>query len=149
MPALRPIVVCLTLVCVLVFWQTPPEVRASQSPMVDRINAMRAAHGVHALRYSRSLSRSSSSFSRYLLLTGRFAHAGRIVASGRFSMLGEILALSRGWKIRRTRTLRYWLGSPGHRSVLLSSYFSYIGAARVRGFFGGSRVVAWTVQFGR
>jgi uncharacterized protein YkwD len=117
--------------------------------MVDKINKVRGSHGLRALRYSRSLARSSSRYSRHVLRTDRFAHASRIRASRRFSRLGEILALSSGWKIRRKRTLRLWLGSPGHRAVLLSSSFRYVGAARVRGRFGGWRAMVWTVQFGR
>lgn len=117
--------------------------------MVDKINKVRAAHGIRALHYSRSLARSSSRYSRHVLRTDVFAHASRIMASRRFSSLGEILALSSGWKVRRKRTLRQWLGSPGHRMVLLSSSFLYIGAARVRGRFAGNRATVWAVQFGR
>lgn len=147
MPALRPAAACLA--CALALSTTSAPANASPSPMVDKINQVRAAHGMRPLRYSRSLARSSSRYSRHMLRTDRFAHASRIMASRRFSRLGEILALSPGWKVRRKRTLRLWLGSAGHRTVLLSSSFRYIGAARVRGRFGGSRAMVWTVQFGR
>jgi uncharacterized protein YkwD len=149
MPALRPAAACLVSACALVLSTTSSPASASPSPMVDKINRVRAAHGMTALRYSRSLARSSSRYSRHVLRTDRFAHASRIMASRRFSSLGEVLALSAGWKIRRRRTLRLWLGSPGHRTVLLSSSYRYIGAARVRGRFGGSRAMVWTVQLGR
>ena len=149
MPALRPAAACLALACVLVLSTTSSEASASPSPMVDKINQVRAAHGMRALRYSRSLARSSSTFARYVVRTDHFAHAGRIMASARFSRLGEVLALTQGWKIRRTRTLGNWLRSPGHRAVLLSPSFRYVGAARVRGRVWGSRAVVWTVQLGR
>ena len=149
MPALRPAATCLVLACALALSTTSSPAVASPSPMVDKINKVRAAHGMHVLRYSRSLARSSSLYSRHVLRTDHFAHASRIWASRRFSELGEILALSSGWKVRRKRTLLQWLSSPGHRMVLLSSSYRYIGAARVRGRLGGSRAMVWTVQFGR
>ena len=123
--------------------------RKSPSPMIDKINKARKAHGIHRARYSRSLSASSSAFSRHLALTQQFAHRSRIMASNRFSALGEVLALTRGWKVRRQNTLRYWLSSPGHRAVLLSPAFAYVGAARVPGYLAGQPVIFWTVQFGR
>lgn len=123
--------------------------RKSPSPMVDKINAVRKAHGIRPARYSRSLSGSSAQFARHLASTQRFAHRSRITANNRFSRLGEVLALMRGWKLRRSQTLAYWLGSPSHRAVLLSPVFRYVGAARVRGTFGGSRTIFWTVQLGR
>ena len=149
MSALRRAALCLGLGGALALAATGSDANASPSPMVDKINAVRRTHGLSALRYSPSLSRSSSRFTRHLVRTGRFAHGARIMASGRFSSLGEILALTRGWKLRRKRTLSYWLRSSSHRAVLLSSSFRYIGAARVRGFFGGGRAVVWTIQFAR
>ena len=149
MSALRPTAACLVLACSLAVSAASSDVRASPSPLVDKINHVRGAQGIRPLRYSPSLARSSSSFARYVLRTDRFAHAARIVASGRFSMLGEVLALTRGWKLARSRTLGYWLRSASHRAVVLSSSFRYVGAARARGRFGGRRAIVWTVQFGR
>lgn len=148
MSALRRAAVCLCLGCALALAATGSDANASPSPMVDKINEVRRTHGLSVLRYSPSLSRSSSRFTRLLMRGNRFAHGARINASSRFSRLGEILALTRGWKLRRTRTLSYWLGSSSHRAVLLSSSFRYIGAARVRGYFRERKAVIWTVQFG-
>ena len=149
MPALRPMAAMLAAASVSAFAPVSAQARTSPSPMVDKINHVRQAYGVPPVRYSRSLSGSSSRFARYLARTQRFAHGSPIHASGRFSRLGEILALMRGWKIQRDLTLWYWMNSPSHRSVLLSPNFSYIGAARVPGYFAGSPTVFWTVQFGR
>ncbi len=82
-----------------------------------------------------------------MLRTDRFAHAGRSMPFGRFSRVGEVLALTGGWRLRRGRALGYWVGSQSHRSILLSSSFRYVGAAAVRGRFAGRRTVAWTVRF--
>lgn len=149
MSALRRAAVCLCLGCALALAATGADANASPSPMVDKINQVRRTHGLGALHYSPRLARSSSRLARHLLRTDRFAHGSRIIASGRFSSLGEILALTRGWKLRRKRTLGAWLRSSSHRAVVLSSSFSSIGAARVRGYFAGGRAVVWTIQFGR
>jgi uncharacterized protein YkwD len=148
MSALRRAAACLVLACSLVLPATSAEGRASASPMVERINDVRRAHGLRALRSSPSLARSSSRFARHLLRTDRFAHAARIRASGRFSRLGEILALTGGWNLQTRRPLGRWLGSASHRAVLLGRSFRYVGAAAVRGRFGGRRAVVWTVRFG-
>lgn len=149
MPALRPVAVMPAVACALLAAPTAGEARRSPSPMVDRINEVRSAHGLRPARYSRSLSASSARFARHLARTQRFTHASRIVANGRFSSVGEVLALMRGWEVRRAVTLAYWLRSPSHRAVLLSPTFRYVGAARVRGRFGSTRTMFWTVQLGR
>lgn len=149
MPALRPAAAILAVLFAFLAASTAAEARKSPSPMVDKINEVRRAHGLRPARYSRSLSRSSSSYVRYLARTQRFAHGSRITASNRFSQLGEVLALMRGWQVQRQLTLSYWLGSPTHRAVLLSPAFRHVGAARTRGHFEGAPMVFWTVQFGR
>ncbi len=101
------------------------------------------------MRYSRSLSRSSARYARYLAQTQQFAHAARIMASPRFSQNAEVLALLRGWEVQRNVALAYWLQSWSHRAVLLSPVYRYVGAARVRGYFGGSEAMFWTMQTGR
>ena len=149
MPARRHAAVILAVTIATLLAPASVAARTSPSPMVDKINKVRKDHGLRPARYSRSLSASSSDFARYMAATQQFAHGSRIMASNRFSSLGEVLALSRGWKVRRKRTLRRWLRSPSHRSVILSRSFYYVGAARVNGYFGGLPVVFWTVQFGR
>lgn len=149
MSARRAVAVILAIACTSLSSPTAGEARKSPSPMVDKINRVREANGVRPARYSRSLSGSSSRFAGYLARTHQFAHGSRIMASGRFARLGEVLALTRGWEVRRSQTLRHWLSSPGHRAVLLSPAFSYVGAARVRGRFAGRPALFWAVQFGR
>ena len=115
------------------------------SAMVDTINRARAKHGAHALRQSAALSRSAERYARHLLRTGRFGHAGRIRAGRRFRVLGELLAWHRGRKPRRSRTVRGWLRSPGHRLVLLGARFRFVGIGRVH----GPRGTIWVVHLGR
>lgn len=148
MPALRRVAAILGVVLAVLLAPAASKAR-NPSPMVTKINKVRVAHGLAPMRYSRSLSRSSSRFVHYLARTQRFAHSSSIRASGRFSQLGEVLALMRGWEVRRTLTLVYWLQSWSHRAVILNPSFRYVGAARARGHYAGSPMLFWTVQFGR
>lgn len=148
MPALRPIAATLAVALTLLLAPVTAHAR-SPSPMVDKINKVRRAHGLAPMRYSRSLSRSSSRFVHHLASTQRFAHSSSIRASNRFSQLGEVLALMRGWEVRRALTLAYWLQSWSHRAVIMNPGFRYVGAARARGHYAGSPMLFWTVQFGR
>lgn len=149
MSALRRAAAGLAVTWALVFGAAVGEAHASPSPTVDQINEVRRAHGMRTLRYSPTLSRSSSRYVRYLLRTGRFAHAARIRASSRFFELGEVLALTPSWRIDRSQTIIDWLASPSHRAVLLSRSFRYIGAARVQGYLAGGQAVLWAVQLGK
>ena len=149
MTAFRPLVACISLACILLPSVLAAPAQASPSPMVDEINDVRRAHGLHALRYSSSLSRSSGRYARYLARTQRFEHAPRIRASSRFRRLGEILAMTPGPLPERIGTIESWLASPGHRAVLLGSSFTHVGAARALAGWGPEGSLIWTVQFGR
>lgn len=128
----------------------PAAAPASASPpMVRKINQARRAHGVRPLRYSHSLGHSSARFAHHLMAIDYFGHASRIHASRRFSALGECLARQSGWRLRRSRVVRGWMGSPVHRMILLSRRFNRVGAAPARGIFRGRRATIWVVQVGR
>ncbi|HEX2233618.1 MAG TPA: CAP domain-containing protein [Thermoleophilaceae bacterium] len=126
-----------------------PEATAAADPMVGKINRARRRHGLRPLRASGSLTRSSQRFGRYLMRTDRFGHDSHIWASGRFRLKGEVLAFHGGWRARRSATIRGWMRSPSHRSVLLSRRYRAIGAAPVRGRFGRRRATIWVAQVAR
>lgn len=149
MSALRPVAAIVAVAFTLLLSPVAAQAGKSPSPMVNKINKVRTGYGLRPMHYSRSLSGSSSRFARHLARTRQFAHGSHISASARFSRLGEVLALMRGWQVQRALTLAYWLQSPAHRAVMLSPGFRYVGAARARAHFGGNRVLVWTVQFGR
>jgi uncharacterized protein YkwD len=147
--AFRPVAVGLAIACILSLSAIGAEAQASPSPMVDKINDVRRAHGLHALRYSASLSRSSRRYARHLVRTHTFQHADRIRASRRFRSLGEILAKMPGLTVRRAETIDSWLASPSHRAVLLNRSFNYVGGGRALSGRGAGASVVWAVQFGR
>jgi uncharacterized protein YkwD len=117
--------------------------------MLKKVNAYRAAHGVRKVRFSRSLSRSASSYSHYMMRSGYFGHASRIHASRRFHTLGEIIEIHRGLRAGVRTAFRAWVHSPPHRSVMLMSQFKFAGAGYASGRFNGRRDTLWTMHFGR
>jgi uncharacterized protein YkwD len=116
--------------------------------MIDRVNRVREHHGLRPLRRSRSLQHSAKRYSHHLLRTQTFGHASRIHASRRFRTLGEILELHVG-RPAVPFTLRDWMGSSEHRSIILSRAFRFAGAGFARGRWHGRRVTIWTMHFGR
>jgi uncharacterized protein YkwD len=126
-----------------------PTAAASADPMVGKINRARSRSGLRPLHASRSLARSSRRFGRYLMRTDQFGHASRIWTNRRFRYKGEVLALHSGWRARRGSTIRGWMRSSAHRAVLLSGRYRLVGAAAVKGRFGGRRATIWVAQVAR
>lgn len=117
--------------------------------LIDAINDYRSANGVGPLRMSKSLNRSARAWSRRLVVTDSFGHAGSIRASSRFRRLGEAIAYHHGWGLQMRRSpLGQWRNSSGHAALLLDSRFDYIGIGRAAGYYGRSRATFWTAQFG-
>jgi uncharacterized protein YkwD len=121
---------------------------ASADPMVGKINRVRRRSGRRPLRASARLTRSSRRFGRYLMRADRFGHDSHIWGGGRYRRVGEVLAMHYGWRARRSRTIRGWMNSSGHRAVLLGGY-RMVGVARVRGRFGSRRATIWVAQVAR
>ncbi len=148
MARLRVAVTCCAVALAACAAAAPTPAMAKTPPMVEKINSVRAAHGLEPLRASPYLRRSSRRWGTYLINTGQFGHLG-VRASRRFPYVGEVLSYHGGWRPRRSATVRGWLESPGHRAALLSPSFDSVGAAFARGRIGGRRTTIWVVQFGR
>jgi uncharacterized protein YkwD len=120
---------------------------ASADPMIERINAVRADHGLRPLQGSERLARSARRHAGRLMEHGSFGH-GALRLSG-FSSLGEALAYHRGRRLAVARTVRRWLGSAVHRGLVLDPSFRWAGAGRSSGRFGGRRATIWVLRLGR
>lgn len=120
----------------------------AQRAMVKQVNQVRAAHGLRALRPSARLHRSARRYARWMLRHDYFGHLRRIRASSRYALLGENLAWHSGRRPRVGRTIRAWLGSPGHRALLLHPRFRWLGAGPARGSMHGRRATVWVLHFG-
>jgi uncharacterized protein YkwD len=115
--------------------------------MVERINAVRADHGLPALRAAPKLMRTSRSYARRLMAADGFSHGASFRHTG-FRETGEMLAYNNGWRLEPGPSIRMWLSSPVHRALMLSRSFRYIGAGPARGRYSGSLKTIWVIHLG-
>jgi len=115
--------------------------------MTERINAIRADHGLPALRVAPKLMRSSRAYARRLARTGDFSHGSSYRATG-FRQSGEMLAYDLDRKLRLSGPIRMWLQSPMHRGLMLSSTFKYVGASPSRARGAAGQKTVWVVHLG-
>jgi uncharacterized protein YkwD len=116
--------------------------------MMDRINTLRANAGLRPLQRSRRLVRSSAARAELMMRHDFFAHPSQLDVPT-FDSLGEVLAIHGGLRPRTRYTLRRWRNSAGHRSIVLSREFRWVGAARAVGRYNGKRATIWVVRFGQ
>ena len=114
-----------------------------------KINALRAQNGIRPLRVSRTLTRSASSYAKYMLRSGYFGHQSTIRGPRRYRSLGEIILLHRGLHGQPGTAVKYWSRSSGHRAVMLSSKYSLVGVGKASGYFQGHNVTLWVGHVGR
>jgi len=115
---------------------------------MDAINKVRAKYGLRHLKRSSRLVRTSASRAELMIRENFFAHPAQLQVPT-FDRVGEILELHGGRRPRMGRAIRLWLNSSGHRAVMLSSRYRWIGAARATGLYGGRQATIWVVRFGK
>ena len=138
---------------------------ALESGLLARVNSVRRARGLRALKLSRGLTAAAEYHSRQMVQHGFFEHESR--NGGSFWKRVERFYPSRGfhsWEVGENlaygspdlgaaATVRMWMNSPGHRENLLSRGWREIGLASVHdasggGAFGGGPVTVTTADFG-
>jgi uncharacterized protein YkwD len=138
---------------------------ALETGLLARVNALRARHGLRALRLSRGLTAAAAYHSQQMVRHGFFEHESR--GGGAFWKRVERFYGSRGYRmwevgenlaygspdLGAAATVRMWLNSPGHRENLLARRWREIGLGAVHagsagGEFGGSAVTVITADFG-
>jgi len=115
---------------------------------VEALNDARRANGLPELRVSESLNRTSGRFAGRMLRIDVFAHGPSIDVGGQFRSAGETIAWHSGWNPEPRRTVGRWMASPGHRGVLLSPGFRWVGIGLARGKLGSQVATAWVAQVG-
>jgi uncharacterized protein YkwD len=115
---------------------------------IAQLNEVRQANGLAPLRQSPALARSSTRYARQMVRADFFGHSARIAVSSEFGRAGETLALHNGWTPQAGRTIVSWMNSPGHRSVLLSSNYRWVGMGLARGRIGSRLVTVWVAHVG-
>lgn len=134
--------------------------------VLQRINDVRAAHGLVRLTASTGLTRAAVTHSRSMVVEGFFAHESHNGAPfwkrlqtfyGPRSngwTVGENLAMFGGVTPDAQSIVNAWMSSPGHRANLLKRQFQDAGIAIVHhptagGVFGGRSTWVVTLDFGR
>ena len=117
---------------------------SDQAALIKRVNEVRGAYGLRALRAALPLHRGALAHSRRLLAAGSLWHA----SLARYGRAGEVLAMHPGDRAQVGRTVSAWLNSPPHRAVLLSPVFRHVGAGRSSGRFGDAEATVWVLRAG-
>jgi len=148
MKALRRFAMAATVMAALV--PTAANAAPADDPsarMIEAINEIRSDHGLRPLREAPALDRSATGWAKRIVRTNSFSHGSSYLKTG-FRETGEILAYNPGRGLRPQPALRLWLRSSGHRALMLSSRFRYIGAGPARGNVSGGPSTVWVVHFG-
>jgi uncharacterized protein YkwD len=135
-------------------------VSAFESALLAKINAVRRNAGAGPLSVAKGLMVAARSHARSMARDGYFAHTSadgtspnsRIRRYYTGDKVGETL-LWRSPDITAAATVKLWLGSPGHRAILLSGGFREIGLAAIHlqqgtGAFGSGPVTIVVVDVG-
>jgi uncharacterized protein YkwD len=133
---------------------------ALEGPILARLNAVRRARGLPALRSSAPLARAAHLHAASMGRFGFFSHSSRNGESpsrriGRFygGSVGETI-LWRSPGTTAAQAVRMWLASPPHRAILLSRSFRDVGIGAVRvgsapGYYRGLPVTIVVADVGR
>jgi uncharacterized protein YkwD len=133
----------------------------ARTVLLDRINTVRAEHGLRRVRPSTRLRGAAQHHSLDMLRRNYFAHTSptgstlydRIVGSGFVSgysswLGGETLAWGTGSLAGARATVHAWMMSPEHRAILLSSTYRWVGISRECGHYHGySDACVWTADW--
>jgi uncharacterized protein YkwD len=125
-----------------------PAAANSERDAIDKLNSIRQANGLPALRPSLSLHESADRYAQHMIDTDYFGHASRIAVGSRFGHAGETLALDSGWEVQPGLAIDQWMNSAPHRAVLLSRGFRWIGIGLARGRMGSKPVTVWVAHVG-
>jgi uncharacterized protein YkwD len=125
-----------------------PAAGNAEGEAMEMLNDVRRANGVPALRVSDSLNHSAEGYARRMLEIDFFGHGPNIDVAGGFRSAGETLAWHSGWEAQPRRTVERWLNSPGHRAVLMSPAFRWVGMGLARGKLGSRAATTWVAHVG-
>lgn len=104
--------------------------------VVNYINAQRSNYGIAPVRASWEIARAADAHSRAMRSRRAIWHgafATRVRRQVRARRVGEVI----GWlrpastRLDPLRIVRMWMGSPGHRAVLLDGSMHWVGIGRV------------------
>jgi uncharacterized protein YkwD len=140
----------------------PASTSVTTQALLDKINDVRADHGLRPVAFDAHLARAAKAHSSDMVARDYFLHEsgpggeGFDRRIGRFwhptgnIAIGEILAWGSGTYASPAAAVRQWLNSPPHRAILLSSHFTLVGIGVAHGrFLGHAGAAVYTADFGR
>lgn len=120
--------------------------------IVCLINSARRRHGLRPYRPNYKLAVAATRHSRSMVRRRFFSHYGpngsdpgdRIAKTGYFAgtrarAWGENIAAGKRYRGSPKAVFRAWMGSPGHREMILSGTFRHIGIGVAKGYPNGGR----------
>jgi uncharacterized protein YkwD len=113
--------------------------------MVRAINFVRGWSHIRGVRYSQRLSRGAASWARTLMHRDVLAHSNGAMRRHE----GEVIEWHTGLSANVNSVVMEWLGSTGHRHVMLSRQYRRAGAGKAVGWMGGQKSTIWVVRFAR
>jgi len=128
-----------------------------RSALLCLVNRRRAAHGVGALRAERHIAKAAGRHARDMRSRGYFAHqrpggpdlAARLRRAGWSGHAwGENIAYGCGSMGTPRATVRMWMNSPPHRSIMLSGTYRQGGIGVANGAPCGAGAM-WVLDVGR
>jgi uncharacterized protein YkwD len=114
---------------------------SSESALLARVNAVRAAHHLGPLVEDTRLESAARFHSREMLHSGVFAHGAFSRRMGRFDVRGGVAGENLAWGVGSSGSaagvVAMWLASPVHRANLLRASFHRVGIGSLAGTFDG------------
>lgn len=139
--------------------ESGPSLDPIERATIKAVNRERRRHGLRRLRIDPALSTGADAHSADMLLGNYFGHdspglawSDRIRAYRPSRQVGEVLGrwypggTPASTSREALRIVRAWMGSPPHRSTILTRGFQRIGAGRRPGALGGREVALYTVD---
>lgn len=117
---------------------TAAAMSAAEQDALTLTNSKRAAAGLVALRWDPRMAKLARQRAEYMATTGLFSHTGAddtdvfdmITASGMtWYGAGEIIAWNTASLLDYSAAfaVQGWMGSPGHRAIIMSTGYNYVG----------------------
>jgi uncharacterized protein YkwD len=137
---------------------------AVERAVLQLINKTRSERGLHTLSVEKHLDAAALGHSRQMLSEDYFSHysaggttyAERLRAAGYTRSgytswsVGEVIGWGKGTAGTAGAIVKAWMGSSGHRAVILDKRWRDIGIGCAEGSFRGiSATLMYTVDFGR
>ena len=122
--------------------------------VIKKVNQIRAQHGLRSLRRSRGLARAADVKAREVTRTRILAHESpdgtpmhaRVRRYVKARTVGETIGYVPARSRQASAIVNAWMGSPSHRSALLSPHFRRVGVGRRKGTLGAGRVAVIAVD---